>query len=93
MSLFIIAIVVLPMIIVMLHSTVRSSFYNVIIQDKAEKMKIERGDKTPRPAPTEQDKIDEYLKISDQVRCINMTVNYLSAYLVFITVVYLMTIV
>lgn len=91
MSLFVFVIVALPMLIVVLHNMVKSSFYNVIIQDKADKIKIKIGDKTNRVPPTAQDKVDEYLKISEQVRCINMTVNYLSAYLVFITVVYLIT--
>jgi len=91
MSLFVFVIVALPMLIVVLHNMVKSSFYNVIIQDKADKIKIKIGDKTNRVPPTAQDKVDEYLKISEQVKCINMTVNYLSAYLVFITVVYLIT--
>jgi len=89
MSLFIIVIIALPMLIVVFHNMVKSSFYDVIIQNKADKNKIKKGE--PPRVETDQEKIDEYLKISNQVRCINMTVNYLTAYSVFITVVYLIT--
>ena len=84
----ILAIIVLSFIIIQSHYMVKSSFFRVIIDENAQKNKVSIINKTPTVA---KNTIHDYLKITNDVRCINITVNYLTSYLVFITIVYFVT--
>lgn len=92
MELFVIVIVLLPILIITLHSIVKSSLHMIIIKDNSNKNKIKLGDRTPQHIPNTQDKIYNYLKISSQVKCTNMTVNYLTTYLIFMSIIFITTI-
>lgn len=84
----ILAIIVLPFIIIQTHYMIKSSFFTVIIDEYSTKNKVSINSSI---FPLKKKAINEYLKITNDVRCINMTVNYLTAYIVFISIVYFVT--
>jgi hypothetical protein len=89
-------VVAIPVIILAVYYSLESLFLNVIITANTteEKEKInstDKDEKNTKPKKKDSSTTATFLRISTDVECAKMTVWYITAYLVFLYVVYLVS--